>query len=232
MTMSLEKELKVSVNKRRIVQKHKKTTTGPADLCLFFDQISYYKEQDYHFLELKEARFTIKSSHIDAQNVELDALGMTNLEKNTSLLCGILGKKVSSATLLINPDEEDEVMPAVNDIQRYLQISNPIKFAGITYTKPGGKVKQSVKNGPLIQTLEDATSETPIIRIKGPKSGAKKTKVSVVGGGKILVEGKTYPEVYKAAGFICITIMKMLLGTSDCPNATASAIGITCCCGE
>ena len=69
------------------------------------------------------------------------------------------------------------------------------------------------------------------ILIKGPKSGAKKTRVSVIGGGKVIVEGKTYEELYKAADLICITLMKMLCGSSDCPDAAACATGGNCGCG-
>ena len=83
---------------------------------------------------------------------------------------------------------------------------------------------------PQIQVLKDATAKTPKILIKGPKSGTKKTRVSVIGEGQVVVEGKTYEELYKAADLICITLMKMLCGSSDCPDAAACATGGNCGC--
>ncbi len=49
-------------------------------------------------------------------------------------------------------------------------------------------------------------------------------------GGKVVVEGKTYEELYKAADLICITLLKMLCGSPDCPNAAACATGGDCGC--
>ena len=42
-------------------------------------------------------------------------------------------------------------------------------------------MEQSASRDPQVQALDDATSLTPIIQIKGPKSGATRTKVSVAG---------------------------------------------------
>ena len=224
------KESKTTDKKEETTPEDKKLKTGPMNLGKFFGQVTYDKEQDYYFLELRGARFPFKSSPIEAQSVLLEAPGKTDLEKNTSLLYGIMGKEVLNVTLLIDPNEEDEVMPAATDLQRYIQIANPRKFAGIAYTKEGGKLKRSVKKGSQIQALKDATTKTPKILIKGPKSGAKETKVSVVGDGKVVVEGKTYEELYKAADLVCITLMKMLCGSSDCPDAGACATGGNCGC--
>jgi hypothetical protein len=224
------KESKTTDKKEKTTPEDKKLKTGPMNLGKFFGQVTYDKEQDYYFLELRGARFPFKSSPIEAQSVLLEAPGKTDLEKNTSLLYGIMGKEVLNVTLLIDPNEEDEVMPAATDIQRYIQIANPRKFAGIAYTKEGGKLKRSVKKGSQIQALKDATTKTPKILIKGPKSGAKETRVSVHSNGKVVVEGKTYEELYKAADLICITLMKMLCGSSDCPDAAACATGGNCGC--
>jgi hypothetical protein len=209
----------------------KNPKTGPMNMGKFFGQVTYDKEQDYYFLELRGARFPFKTSPLEAQDILLESPGKDDLDKNTSLLYGIIGKDVAYATVLIDPNEEDEVMPAVEDIARYIQIANRRKFAGIAYTKAGGKLEQSVKKGSQIQAFKDATVKTPIVLLKGPKSGAKQTKVSVVGDGKVVVEGKTYEELYKAADRICITLMKMLCGSSDCPDAAACATGGKCGCG-
>lgn len=226
------KETKKAANKKKETKpENTKPNTGPMSLGKFFGQVTYDKEKDYYFLELRGARFPFKSSPIEAQDVLLEAPGKSELEKNTSLLYGILGKEVSHATLLIDPNEEDEVMPAATDLARYIQIANRRKFAGLAYTKPGGKLNRSVVRGSQIQALKDATTKTPIIQIKGPKSGAKNTKVSVIGDGKVVVEGKTYEDLYKAADRICITLIKMLCGSSDCPDAAACATGGDCGCG-
>ena len=212
------KESKTLDKKEDTLPKDKNLKTGPMNLGKFFGQVTYDKEQDYYFLELRGARFPFKSSPLEAQDILLEALGKDDLEKNTLLLYGIMGKEILNATVLIDPNEEDEVMPAAEDLARYIQIANRRKFAGIAYTKPGGKLKKSVIRGSQIQTLKDATTKTSKILLKGPKSGAKETKVSVIGDGKVIVEGKTYEELYKAADFICITLMKMLCGSSDCPD--------------
>jgi hypothetical protein len=225
------KESNVTIEKEEPAQEEKKLKTGPMNVGRFFGQVTYDQEKDYYLLELRGVRFPFKRSPIEAQDVLLEAPGKKDVEKNTKLLYGILGKEVSYATLLINPDEEDKVMPAATDIQRYIQIANRKKFGGIAYTKPGGKLKRSVRKGPQIQALKDATSKTPIIQLKGPESGAKKTKVSVLGDGKVIVEGKTYEELNKAADRICITLIKMLCGSSDCPDAAACATGGKCGCG-
>jgi hypothetical protein len=227
-TLALANESKTATQEK---EAKKKRTTGPMRLGKFFGQVVYNHEKDLYFLELRGVRFPFKSSPIEAQDVLLEASGKTDLEKNTSLLYGVLGKKVVHATLLIDPNEEDEVMPAVADLARYIQIANRSKFAGIAYTKSGGKLKRSIAKGPQIQALEDATAKTPIVLIKGPKSGAKKTRVVATEGGKVIVEGKTFEDLYKAADRICITLIKMLCGSSDCPDAGACATGGSCGCG-
>jgi hypothetical protein len=226
------KESNTTAKKEEPVQDEKKLKTGPMNVGRFFGQVTYDQEKGFYFLELRGVRFPFKSSPIEAQDVLLEAPGKKDVEKNTKLLYGILGKEVSYATVLINPDEEDKVVPAATDVQRYIQIANRKKFGGIAYTKPGGKLKRSsVRKGSQIQALKDATSKTPIILLKGPGSGAKKTRVSVVGDGKVVVEGKTYEELTRAADRICITLIKMLCGSSDCPDAAACATGGKCGCG-
>lgn len=206
--------------------------TGPMSLGTFPGQVIYDEEKELYLLELRGARFPFKASPIKAQAVPLEAKGKDALEKNTSLLYGILGEDVMYTTLLINPDEEAEVMPAVADIARYMQMVNPSKFNGIAYTKSGGKLEKAVSKGSQIQSLKkNAKSETPVIQIKGPNSGAENTRVAVMGNGKVIVEGKTYEELYTAADLLCITLLKMLCGSSDCPDATACASGGDCGCG-
>lgn len=205
--------------------------TGPMKFGRFLGEVSYDEEKDLYFLQLRGARFPFKSSPLEAQSVLLDASGKTPLEKNTSLLYTILGKDVLHATLLINPEEEDEVMPAAIDIARYIQMVNRRKFAGVAYTKEGGKLEGSVVRGAQIQALEDATSKTPIVQIKGPKSGASRTAVSVNGRGQVIVEGKTHEDLYSAADLICVTLLKMLCGSPECPDAAACATGGDCGCG-
>lgn len=231
MNTAKAREPKNSARKESTQPKETEPKTGPMRLGKFFGGVTYDREKDYYFLTLMGARFPFKTSPLEAQEVPLKAPGKTDLEKNTALLYGILGKEVSHATLLIDPNEEDEVMPAVADIARYIQIANPKKFAGVAFTKPGGKLEHSVARGPQIQALKDATVKTPIILIKGPKSGAKNTRVSAIGDGKVIVEGKTYEDLYKAADRICITLIKMLCGSSDCPDAAACATGGDCGCG-
>lgn len=201
--------------------------TGEMNLGKFPGQVVYDSAKDYYFLELRGARFPFKTSPITAQEVLLEAQGKNVLEKNTSLLYGILGAKVLHTVILINPDEENDVMPAVMDIAQYINITNSKKYGGIVYTKPGGKLKSPDNK---IQALKNATIKNPIIQIKGPKSGAEKTRVAVIGNGKVIVEGKTYEDVYKAADSISITLLKMLCGSSECPDASACATGGGCGC--
>lgn len=205
--------------------------TGPMTIGRFPGEVVYDEEKDFYFLELRGARLPFKSSPLEAQSIRLEAEGKTDLEKNTSLLYTIMGKGVQNATVLINPDEEDEVMPAAEDIARYIQIANPRKFSGIAYTKEGGQMERSVRRGSQIRTLDDATPETSIIYLKGPKGGANKTGVFVAGKGQVIVEGETYEDLYKAADLICITLLKMLCGSEDCPDAAACATGGNCGCG-
>ncbi len=206
--------------------------TGLMSIGKFPGKVSYDPEEDYYFLELRGARLPFKTSPIQALEVELDAPGKSDIEKNKALLYGMIGPQVlKHVTLLVNPDEEDEVMPAVEDLARYIKMVNPSKFAGFAYTKPGGKSERSVIRGSQIQSFEkDASSVTPLILIKGPKSGAKSTKVRVLNGGKFIVEGETYANVTKAADFVAIILVKMLCGSPDCPDAAACATGGDCGC--
>lgn len=224
-------ESQSTTEKEQTPPTEEKQKTGPMNVGRLSGQVTYDKEQDCYFLELRGVRFPFKSSPIEAQEVKLEAPGKTDLQKNTALLYGILGKEVMYATLLIDPNEEDDVMPAATDLARYIQVANRTKFAGIAYTKPGGKLEKSVAKGSQIQALDSATAKNPIVLIKGPKSGAKKTRVSALGSGKVLVEGKTYADLYSAVDRICITLIKMLCGSADCPDAAACATGGDCGCG-
>ena len=205
--------------------------TGPMNLGKYIGQVAYNEAEDSYSLQLRGARFPFKASPVMAQQVRLEAKGKDALEKNTALLYGVLGPDVAYATLLINPDEEDEVMPGVIDIARYMRMVNPEKFAGSAYTKPGGRMEESAVKGSQIQSLEDATSQTPIVQIRGPKSGATETRVAILGDGKVVVEGETYEDLYLAADLVGITLLKMLCGSADCPDAAACATGGDCGCG-
>ena len=205
--------------------------SGTMRLGKVVGRVVHDPEKGYYFLELIGARFSFRTDPIEALEVLLQAPGKDKLAKNTALLYGMLGQEVLHTTILINPDEEDEVMPAATDLAQYLQIINPTKFAGIAYTKPGGKLKRSVVKGSQIQSLKGATPQTPIIQIKGPKSRAKVTVVKVLGKGKFIIQGKTYEDTYRAADFVCITLLKMLYGSPDCPDAAACTTGEDCGCG-
>ncbi len=205
--------------------------TGTMSFGRFVGQVVYDEEEDYYFLELRGARFPFKASPLEAQNITLDAPGNNKLEKNTSLINGILGDEVLHATLLIDPDEEDEVMPAVNDLAQSIRMVNPKKFAGLAYTKSGGKLSRSVVKGSQIQNFEDATAKTPLIQIKGPMSGARDTRVWVGDDGRVVVEGETYEDLYMAADYVYLTLLKMLCGSPECPDAAACLTGGDCGCG-
>jgi len=205
--------------------------TGTMKFGRFLGQVVYDEAEDSYFLELRGARFPFKASPIEAQHVSLDAPGKTELEKNTALIHGILGTEVLHATLLISPDEEEDVMPAVNDIARSIQFVNPRKFAGLAYTKPGGKLERSVVKGSQIQNFDDATSKTPIVHIRGPKGGANGTGIRVGDGGKVVVEGESYEDLYKTADYIYLTLLKMLCGSPECPDAATCLSGGDCGCG-
>ena len=220
---------------------YKSTTTDPAmavdvkdtgDITIgkFAGQVVYDSEKELYFLELRGARLPFKTSPIEALKVKLQAPGKNDKEKNSALLLGLLGKDVLHTTILINPDEENEIEPAVSDLMLYLQMVNPRKVAGLAYTKPGGKLKQSTIKGPQIQSFEDASAQETIVLIKGPKFGAKETVVRVLGEGRFVIEGRTYEDVYKAADFVCMTLIKMLCGSPDCPDASACTTGGDCGC--
>ena len=198
---------------------------------MYEGRVSYDSEKGYYFIEVRGARFPFKTDPREALKVPLEAPGEDSLAKHSALLLGMMGKKVSQATILINPDEEDEVMPAVSDLALYLQIVNRRKFNGLAYTKAGGKLEKSNQKGRQIQSLDsDANATNPIIQVKGPKSGASETVVRVLGNGKFVIEGKTYDELYRAADFVSITLLKMLCGSADCPDAAACATGKKCGC--
>ena len=211
-------------------------TSAPAKsdripLGMYEGRVSYDSEKGCYFIEVRGARFPFKTDPREALTVPLEAPGDDLLAKHSALLLGVMGKKVSQATILINPDEEDEVMPAVSDLALYLQIVNRRKFNGLAYTKTGGKLEKSNRKGRRIQSLDsDASATNPIIQIKGPKSGGSQTAVRVLGDGKFVIEGKTYDELYRAADFVSVTLLKMLCGSADCPDVAACATGKKCGC--
>jgi hypothetical protein len=205
--------------------------TGMMRFGRFAGQVRHDEAEGLYYLELRGARFPFRSSPLRAQHVALDAPGEGPLEKNTALIYGILGEEVRHVTLLVDPDEEDEVMPAANDLATAVRMVNARKFAGLAYTKPGGKLEHPVLKGPRIQNLEDATAATPIIRLRGPGGGAEATRVRVDGRGQVLVEGRTYEDLEMAADFIYLTLLKMLCGSPECPDAASCLSGGDCGCG-
>lgn len=228
-------------------------TTGPMRFGRFMGEVVWDETAGLHFLELRGARLPFKASPLRAQSIDLRAPGKKPLEMNTALLYAILGKNVEATTLLINPDEEKEVLPAAEDIARYVRMTSPRKFAGVAYTKPGGALTHETPGDPMravgegsgdrrpatgppvassvVRSLEEASAKKPLIQLKGPKSGAARTGVSVMEGGRVVVEGKTYDDLYAAADLIGITVLKMLCGSADCPDAAACATGGRCGCG-
>ena len=201
-------------------------------LGMYEGRVIYDSEQGYYYIEARGARFPFKTNPKEALKVPLEAPGEDLLAKHSALLLGMMGKEVVHTTILFNPDEENEVMPAVRDVALYLQIVNRTKYNGLAYTKSGGKFKESARERPQIQSLDsDASPATPIIQIKGPKSGAKETVVRVLGNGRFVIEGKTNDELYRAADFVSVTLLKMLCGSTDCPDVAACATGGDCGCG-
>lgn len=193
-------------------------------------RVTYDPKQDYFFIEVEGARLPFKTDPREALEVPFEAPGGDEKAKISALLLGMMDEDVRHVTILINPDEENEVTPAVDDLKRYVQMVNSKKYNGIAYTKSGGQLQNSVIYGGQIQSLDEATPETPIILIKGPKSGAESTRVAVLGDGKFLIEGETYEDTYKAADFVSITLVKMLCGSADCPDAASCATGGDCGC--
>jgi len=204
--------------------------TDTIQMGMFEGRVSYDSEEGYYFIEVKGARFPFKTDPREALEVPLEAPGEDALAKHSALLLGMIGEEVLHTTILINPDEEDEVMPAVKDLALCIQIVNRKKFAGLAYTEPGGKLENSVVKGPQIQSLDDATPKTTIVRIRGPGSGAQSTAVRVLGEGKFIIQGETYEETWKAADFVGVTLLKMLCGSPDCPDPAACATGGDCGC--
>lgn len=205
--------------------------TGAMKFGRFVGQVRRDEADSLYYLELRGARFPFRSSPLRAQHVTLDAPGESVLEKNTALIHGILGERVRHATLLVDPAEEDEVMPAANDLAMAIRIVNARKFAGLAYTGAGGKMENPVAKGPRVRRFEDATAATPIIRLRGPRGGAEATRVHVAEGGRVLVEGKTYEGLEMAADFIYLTLLKMLCGSPECPDAASCLSGGDCGCG-
>ncbi len=209
----------------------KQGACGSMNVGKFEGRVDYDKDEDYYFLQLRGARLPFKASPIDAQKVPLETPGKNEKEANTALIYGILGPQVDYATILVNPEEEEQVMPAVMDLARYMRMVNPRKFSGLAYTTEGGKLERPSQRGSQIQSWKEATVKTPRILLKGPKSGAEKTRVVVSEEGQVLIEGKTFPDLYKAADMVSLTMLKMLCGSPDCPDAGACATGGKCGCG-
>lgn len=208
------------------------TTSDRIELGMYEGRVSYDTKDGYYYIDVRGARFPFKTDPREALTVPLEAPGKDLLAKNSALLLGMMGKEVSHMTILINPDEETEVMPAVDDLALYVQIVNKSKYNGFAYTKGGGKVKKSVGEGRQVRSLDsDATPSNPIVQIRGPKSGARETAVRVLGKGKFVIEGRTYDELYRAADFASVTLLKMLCGSADCPDPVACASGQDCGCG-
>ena len=212
-------------------ESHEAGGCGTMSFGSFQGQVDYDQEKDYYLLQLRGARFPFKASPLDARKVAIEAPGDTARDQNTALIYGILGQQVAYATILVNPDEEEQAMPAATDLARYLRIVNPRKFAGLAYTKEGGDLEHSVAIGAQVQSWQEATAKTPKILLKGPKSGADATRVTLAEGGRVTVEGTSYEDLYQAADMICLTLLKMLCGSPDCPDAAACASGGACGCG-
>lgn len=205
--------------------------TGSLRLGRFPGKVVYDEVERHYYLELRGARFPFMTSPLAALSVPLEAKGKTKLEKNTALIYGVLGKDVLHTTVLVNPEEEDDVMPAATDIARAIQIVNKKKLAGIACTRSGGKMTRSVVSGSQVQSIEEAAPRTPIIQLKGPKSGGGETKVKMSDGGKVVVEGKDYENLTQAADYIYLTLLQMLCGSSECPDASGCLTGGDCGCG-
>ncbi len=73
-----------------------------------------------------------------------------------------------------------------------------MKVAGAIGAATRGEVKAKSALTSEI-SLSEGTVTHPIIFIKGPKSGATQTKITIVAPGQIVVEGKTYEELENAA---------------------------------
>jgi len=192
-------------------------------------QVSYDEGEQLYFLEVRGARLPFAAHPRQALAVPLDAAGATPAEKNKELLYGIMGPDIRRVTLLVDPREEAEVTSATEDLQRYISIVALDKLGPIAYTSPGGNGTQS--STAQVRKLTDATAQEPIILLKGPESGATSTSVSVRNGGQFVIEGETYEALYAAADLVCLTVVKMLCGSPDCPDAAACATGGGCGCG-
>jgi len=112
------------------------TESKPVTINLgkFLGKVTYDAEKDYYYLELKGARFPLKTNPQEALKVLLEAPGKDELEKNSALLLGLLGKDIFQVTILINPDEQDELAPALADLERYLKMVGRGRYAGVAYS--------------------------------------------------------------------------------------------------
>lgn len=199
-------------------------------LGAFEGKVSYDEETDYFFLELRGVRLPFRTDPRRALRVPLEAPGATVKEQNTNLLYGLIGPEVQALTLLIDRREEADVQPAVEDLLRYSGVVAPHKLGGIEYVAEEQRAPSQAEGRPR-PGLNDATRQKPLLLLRGPKAGAASSGVRVGGNGQFVVEGTTYEQVCAAADFVCLTIVKMLCGSADCPDAAACATGGSCGCG-
>ncbi|MFQ5810010.1 MAG: hypothetical protein ACE5JM_10360, partial [Armatimonadota bacterium] len=192
-------------------------------------RVTHDAQEGVYFLELRGARLPFKAHPRRALAVTLHAPGATPSEKHKDLLYGIMGPDIRRVTVLVDPREAEETAPAVEDLQRYIGLVAQDKLGPIAYTSQRAKATGAV--AAQVRQLTEATSQQPIILLRGPKGGATSTAVRVRGRGQFVIEGETYDAVSAAADFVCLTIVKMLCGSPDCPDAAACATGGGCGCG-
>lgn len=200
-------------------------------LGAFKGTVSHDKEKDMYSVQLRGARLPFKADPRRASEVPLRAPGDTPKDKNRELLYGIMGPEVKGVTLVADEREKEQVKPAVEDLERYITIVAADKFKGAIYSKLDGEQAHARPEGGKPGRLEDATVNEPVVLLRGPKAGAASTGVEVRPNGQFVIEGKSYNELYAAADMVCLTIVKMLCGSPDCPDASACATGGSCGCG-
>lgn len=196
----------------------------------FEGKVEYDTADGYHYVKLRGVRFPLKGSPMRAQEVHLDAPGRTLLEKNTALLHSMLGPDVAVVRVAVSAEDKN-AMPAATDIARYLQMTNRRKFGGLVYLGEDEKTDKAAEAGRPTVSEGAASPKLPLVVLQGPDAGSVSTRVAVASPGVVRVEGKTYEELYDAAGRICVTLLRMLCGSSDCPDASACASGGSCGCG-
>jgi hypothetical protein len=199
-------------------------------LGAFQGKVSYDEEAQHYMVEFQGARLPFKSDPRRALEVPLEAPGEGVKEKNRALLYGLMGPDVKRLTLLVDPREQKEALTAAEDLERYISIVASEKFGGIAFSSEPGDAGESGAARPPVMSLDKATAASPVLVIRGPQGGATATRVKVQPGGRFLVEGATYDGLRSAADLVCLTIVKMLCGSADCPDAAACATGGACGC--